>query len=461
MTLHLHDYGRAGVGAGGAPINYAEVSRLVLGEARLDARPHDFYAALAAGGLPAFLREVRDGDTVLCNVGPYAHLYHWWRERSGRDFRIVRDARTTAWAPYLAQEWLLAPFARPGDVIVFPSEFTRAFYGRLFPHVTAAGSRVLYPLAEHLPAAPPRSRAAVLRIGCLGRIADDKNVTDALDALATIRRVRDAELHLAGPFYPASSEVGSPAALARAAAARGLPGSAVRYHGNLPHEAIWAFLAGVDVLFFPAVSSNESFGRVIAEAAHAGVAVVAADFAAAPELLPAANLVPVRYRAVERARLSRPLSLGRPDVERAAAALTAGPAPGGPLTGRRFSRAGFLELVAGDGGDGAAAAGYRASPGARAFLEGARIDGIAPLGAAEAAAQCARQAGFMRSLNHPGLPRRAWAVARLGRLLPGDDVLRRVARERLGGAIPPGVLRNAVAAGRLVGFDPRLSLAPA
>jgi hypothetical protein len=70
MTLHLHDYGRAGVGAGGAPINYAEVSRLVLGEAGLDARPHDFYAALAGGGLPAFLREVRDGDTVLCNVGP-------------------------------------------------------------------------------------------------------------------------------------------------------------------------------------------------------------------------------------------------------------------------------------------------------------------------------------------------------------------------------------------------------
>lgn len=456
MTLHLHDYGSAGVGAGGAPINYAEVSRLVLGEPGLDARPHDFYAAIAAGGLPGFLREVRDGDTVLCNVGPYAHLYHWWRERSGRDFRIVRDARTTAWAPYLAQEWLLAPWARPGDAIVFPSEFTRAFYRRLFPHVTEAGSRVLYPLAEHLPGPRERSRAAVLRIGCLGRIADDKNVTDALDALATIRRVRSAELHLAGPFYPASDEVGSPAALARAAAVRGLPADAVRYHGNLPYERIWEFLAGVDVLFFPAVSSNESFGRVIAEAAHAGVAVVAADFAAAPELLPAANLVPVRYRPVQRARLSRPLSLGRPDVERAAAALTAAPAPGGPLTGRRFCRTGFLELVAGGGAP--PAGGYAASPGARAFLDGARIEGMVPLDGAAADAHCARQAGFMRALNHPALGRRAWAVARLVPRLAGDDVLRRVARERLSGAVSPGVLRNAVAAGRLVGFDPRLSL---
>lgn len=455
MTLHLHDYGRTGVGAGGAPINYAEVSRLLLAEPGLDPRAHDFYGLVdaAADPLGSF---VRNGDTVVCTVGPYAHLYHYWRERSGLDFRIIRDARTTAWSPYLAQEWLAAPMIRDGDVIVFPSEFTRSFYCGVFPHVTDAGSRVLYPLAEHLPAIGKRTSGARLRIGYLGRIADDKNIVDAMAVVARIRRERPAELHLAGPFYPASSRVGSPAALARAAGEAGLPVEAITYAGNLAHERIWDFLAGIDVLFFPAVSSNESFGRVIAEADHAGVAVIATDFAAAPELLPAANLVAVRYHDVRRARLSLPFSLGAPDRELAAEALLSDPRPGDALRGPRFSKAQFLRMVTGD--DVGEPAQVAPTPGVRQFLDRATLDGIEPLSVAEAAGRCATQLRFMRLLNHPRFAARLCAVSRLAPQLPGDSVLRRVARERLSGRLSPGVLRNAVACGRFLGFDPRLTL---
>jgi hypothetical protein len=51
------------------------------------------------------------------------------------------------------------------------------------------------------------------------------------------------------------------------------------------------------------------------------------------------------------------------------------------------------------------------------------------------------------------------AAAGLLRHLPGDRMLQRVTRERLVAGNPPAVLRNAVAAARYVGFDPRASLA--
>jgi hypothetical protein len=138
MTLHLHDYGPAGIGPGGAPINYAEVSQMLLSTPGLGASPHDFHALVDHGGPDPLRRLVRSGDTVVCTAGPHAHLYHYWREVSGLDFRIVRDARTTAWSPYLLQEWLAAPLLRERDLIVFPSEFARTFYRHAFgPAATA------------------------------------------------------------------------------------------------------------------------------------------------------------------------------------------------------------------------------------------------------------------------------------------------------------------------------------
>jgi hypothetical protein len=64
----------------------------------------------------------------------------------------------------------------------------------------------------------------------------------------------------------------------------------------------------------------------------------------------------------------------------------------------------------------------------------------------------------MRGLLHPRGALRLGAAAALLRYLPGDRMLQRVARERVREANPPAVLRNAVAAARYVGFDPRATL---
>lgn len=459
MPVHLHDYGDVGVGAGGAPINYSEVSRLILASRHLDPTRHDFHALVAGDGAAALRRLVRPGDTVVCTAGPWAHLYHHWREQAGVDFRIVRDARTTAWSPYLAQEWLAAPLLREGDCLILPSAFARAFYLQLFPHLAGASMAVLYPMAAHLPAATAAATRAPgpLRVGCLGRIADDKNVGSAFDFVAQLQATRPAELHLAGAFYPRSAGLGSAADLASVATRRGLAPGSVRYHGDLPYGDIWRFLGQLDVLYFPAVSSNESFGRVLVEAGRAGVPVIATDYAAAGELVPHANLVPVRYRQLADQPLTRPFALGEPDTAVAVSILAARPAAADPLGDARFSGAAFLRLVS--HGDVPGTPAWAPTAGVARFLAGLRVSGLAPPDRRAAAELCDRQVRFLRALHDRRPLRRLGALARVARYLPGHPLLRRVARERLFDTAPPGVLRNGIAAALAIGFDPRLSLA--
>lgn len=466
MTVHLHDYGQIGVGSGGAPINYSEVSRLILATRELRPVRHDFHALVAEGAATALRQVVRPGDTLVCTAGPYAHLYHYWREQCGLDFRIVRDARTTAWTPYLAQEWLAAPLLRAGDALVLPSDFARAFYQQLFPHLADHTVCVLYPMAAHLPTIPhvPRRDSGGrgdgrLRLGFLGRIADDKNVSAAFGLLREVQKTRPAELHLAGAFYPRSAALASAADLPACAARLGIVPGSVIYHGDLPYEAIWRFLGELDVLYFPAVSSNESFGRVLLEAGRAGVPVIATDYAAAAELVPGGNLVPVDYHALTEVFITQPVALGAPRTADALAILDGNPLAGDRSGAPRFSAGAFLDLVR----DGRAprAGDYTATPGVRRFLAGLRISGLTCLDRREALDLCAEQLRFMRTLHHPRLATRLGAIARLVRHLPGNPTLQRVARERLLGTAPIGVLRNGAASARVLGFDPRLTLAAA
>jgi hypothetical protein len=399
-----------------------------------------------------------DADTVVCTAGPWAHLYHYWREISGQRYRIIRDVRTTAWSPYLAQEWLAAPLVRPGDLLVCPSEFTRAFYRRLFPHVTPANSCVLYPLAEHLPPPVDRMPGTRLRVGYLGRLADDKNVLAVLQLGHELHRRADVELHFAGPFYPPGGAVGSPAALVEAAVRAGLPADRIHYHGNLPYRQIGSFFARIDVLYFPAVSGIESFGRVLAEAGCAGLPVVATDYAASPELVPAGTLVPVRYREIRAQPLTSPFSFGAPDTMAAADRVLAGPQALDPSRHPRYAPASFLGLF-GAGASALPAEPFVPTASVQAFLDGLTVTGLAPRPVADSLAHCAAQLRLMRGLLHPRAAMRLGAVARLLPCLPGDRMLQRVARERVLAANPPAVLRNAVAAARHVGFDPRATLA--
>ena len=305
---------------GGALRYYQEVSELLAVHAseHMSVESHDFFEMLrwSESELAAFTRGLCADDVLISTVGPYAHLYFYLRERYGGKFRIIRDVRTSSWAGYLLQEQLAAPLLRPGDDVMFPSEFCRAYFRRLFPDsLSASNTRVCYPLASLFPAALPRRNSRALRVGYVGRVAPDKNLPQLLAIFARLLRSGEslAELRIAGPVEGQPIERVAAFQLRRRAAQLGIPAARLSYAGNLNQQQVWRFFADLDVLLFPAMASVESMGRIILEATHAGVRVVAAHYAAAPELLPKDALIRSEY-AVNRAfGTIKPFSFGSVD----------------------------------------------------------------------------------------------------------------------------------------------------
>jgi len=280
----------------GALYFYSEASKLLasLDPSVATAVPHDIYSLLQEDGLPSLVRSLEEGDVLVSNIGPYAHLYHYLREAYGRRFSIVRDVRTSSWAGYLLQERLAGPLTRPGDLVLFPSEFCRQYFIRQFPSfINADNTAVCYPMAVSFPHIAREANVGKprLRVGYIGRFEDDKNFGQVLDAFAMIfRDDRRASLHLAGAIHR-SSRFRSVSAIQHYLSSKAVPRDRVQYYGQLAYKDIWKFFGNIDILLFLALSSVESLGRVLLESQHAGVPTVAAHYAAAAEIVPADNLL--------------------------------------------------------------------------------------------------------------------------------------------------------------------------
>ncbi|MBP2478629.1 glycosyltransferase involved in cell wall biosynthesis [Crossiella equi] len=329
MTTHLHDY-RAPVTDGivdGAILMHREMARAMV--ARQNVALHD----LTQG--PDCLRAVRDGDVVYAGSGPFAHLYHLWRERSGVDFRIVREVHTALWSGYWLQDELCAPLVRPGDLALFPTEYTRQLFAHNFPSVRPDTSAVVYPfldrLGSHAPVPTP-APGSTLRIGYLGALSEAKNFDQVLDVFGRVHRETGgaATLLYAGkPNDPKWTEEN----IRDRVAAFGVPASAIASAGILRQDELPAFFGAVDVLLFPSTASRETLGRVVLEALSFGVPVLAADVGPAVELLPERNLVPTRLSTGTELTMSKVGPLGQVDE----AVLVA------KLVERDYDRAGVLD----------------------------------------------------------------------------------------------------------------------
>lgn len=458
MDLHLHSYGLRAIGAGGAPINYSEVHRLLSSSWKGPVKSHDLFRAISDDGLAALARELRLADIVVSNAGPYAHIYHYLRERFGGRYRIIRDVRTAAWAPYLAQEWLCAKLTRPGDLVIFPSEYARGFFLRVFDHITLGNSRVLYPFADHLPRPTPRTPSSRLRIGYLGRLSLDKNLPFVFELAGRLASERDTELQIAGPFYPPISGLSQGNDLYELAGTHGLAGGRVLYQGALAPDSIWDFLSRIDVLYFPSASSHETFGRVIAEAGHAGIPVVASNFAAAPELLPHSQLVPLEFTVNRTWQMRSPFPFGTPDTAVAASLMLSEPVPVNFSGAEHYQGRTFIQTLAGDTPEKLEPP--RLATLTRSFLGMVRIEGIPMLSSADAMEGCRRSVSVMQALFSG---EEAVRKRQLDSILPvvrGCDVGMLAAQERLANSNAWGVLRNAVLVNLALDFDPTITLIP-
>lgn len=316
MRVHAHDYRGPDVSGiyDGAVLMHRQVLDLLD---RRELHTHD----LTAG--PDCLADVRDGDLVYAGSGPYAFLYHHWRERTGREFRIAREVHTALWSGYWLQEELCAPLVRPGDVTLFPTAYTRDLYRRFFPSVDLGGSAVAYPmLADRArPASrPPAGR--VLRVGYLGALSLAKNFDQVLDVFAALWHETGGAARLVCAGKPNDPRWERDGVRERIAGAGADP-EAVRVVGTVPPERLGSFFEEVDVLLFPSTASRETLGRVVLEALEHGVPVLAADLGPAVELLPARNLLPASLDTTADFTMSRVVPLGRIDEEAAVAALVA------------------------------------------------------------------------------------------------------------------------------------------
>lgn len=267
--------------------------------------------------------------------------------------------------------------------MLFPSEFCRQYFLHLFPRsLNQDNTAVCYPLATSFPESlPPRGPRHGFELGYIGRVSDDKNFDQVLDAFVKLAASSDERmnLHVAGAIDPLS-RFGTPWSMRRFLRRHGVAGDRLVYHGHIPYVGIWGFLRGLDVFLFPAVASVESLGRVLLEAQYAGVPVVAAHYAAAAEILPAGNLIEPIFRSGEDLATIASFSLGRVN-ETALVETIAHARVGTPrIHAARFRPQTYLDLVLGRQQPQAPVA---VSSQTRGFIDAARVTGLLPDLAAE------------------------------------------------------------------------------
>lgn len=306
-------------GKDGARCYYSEVSSL-LGDSSFNqqigqVRPHDFLQLMKSWqeNQLSTLGPLESEDALVCNCGPYGHLHAYLRECSGASYRIVRDVQTSTWCGFWLQEALAGPMTRERDLVLFPSEFCRQYYIRIFQHLTNQNTAVCHPIGEsinrrrHL---APRQRDDRIHVGYIGRITPEKNIGQVFQIVRRLLREfpQKVHLHLAGAVNEYSFWKGQKSLVKQYLQSSGVPEEYVTYYGSIPRQNVWDFYQQINVLLFPSTSCVESLGRVILEASSAGVPVVAANYAAAPELLPANNIVKTRYHLGTQYRSDRMFS---------------------------------------------------------------------------------------------------------------------------------------------------------
>lgn len=297
VTLHRFASDQTLPQRDGVNLAHTEINDLLVSpQARhLSVEFHDFDQLLRD---EAYARQVLAGvDCVLSNVGPHAHYYHLLRERLGLGFRIVRDIRTALWSCYLLQESLCEPFLRPGDVLLATSNYSRRLTRQLFPHLQGHPIALFEPVYTSRRFDPPQAATRdgrIVTLGHLGRLSTDKNFPQMVDLLLALHREEPGRYRLVACGSVHSPEC-DPAVVARRIHRETGRHDLFSYVPPVAHHEVAALVRSFDYFLFFSTSNLEVLGRVLIECAYAGVPVLSAEHAAAPELLDGSSLLPVSY----------------------------------------------------------------------------------------------------------------------------------------------------------------------
>ena len=322
LTLHHFESDPSLQQRDGVNLAHTEINQLLGSGAypELHVEFHDFARLMTDRDYA--VKTLGSVDCVLCNVGPHAHYYHYLRDRLGLDFRIVRDVKTALWSGYLLQESLCEPYLRAGDALLATSHYSRVLTQHLFPHLRGSPIHLFEPVlaaptAPSLPKGGPRLNGHMTTLGYVGRLSEDKNFPQAVDLLIALDREEPGRYRLmaVGAVHSASCAPDIVAQRIRAATGRD---DLFVYLPPVGHDRVMALLAQFDYFLFFSTSNLEVLGRVLVEAAHAGIPVLAANHAAAPELLAPASLLEVKYEFEQEFHSHFDAPLGSIDVAAAA-----------------------------------------------------------------------------------------------------------------------------------------------
>ena len=287
----------------GVNIAHSQIAAMMHAREHKDVRVgfHDFMRLCSDG---RYARDVlSDTDCVVSNVGPHAHYYFYLREKFGLDFRIVRDIRTALWSSYLIQEALCRPYLRPQDALMALSVYSKELTRRVFPHLRGSLIFVFEPLMfpwDHPknPTGAEKQSSRKRMLGYVGRLSEDKNFPQLIDLILLLHREQPGRFRLL-----ACGDIHSPSCEPRDLQARLYRRTGrtdlLEYLSPREYEDLGDIYRRFDVFLFPSTSNLETFGRVLAEASHCGLPILASDHAAAPQLLAPEALSPVEYNLGE------------------------------------------------------------------------------------------------------------------------------------------------------------------
>lgn len=349
-------------------------------------------------------RTLQDVDCVLCNVGPHAHYYHALRKRLGLDFRIVRDIKTALWSSYLLQESLCAPYLRPGDALLATSKYSRALTRRLFPHLHEHPILLFEPVLS-LPETPTAAQASdrqpehPITLGHIGRLSEDKNFPQMVDLLIALNRQAPGRyrLHACGAVHSPSCDPEKIAA--RVLAECGRP-DLFCYQPPVAHDEVLPLLSRFDYFLFFSTSNLEVLGRVLIEAARANVPILAANHAAAAELLDPSSLIDVHYAVNQTFHTHFDAPLGIVDIDAAARRIIDCTRPLSPPEPQVNRLACLTRILSGEVPDDALGGAEELAPQTASFLAQLRWSGLpAYAGSSETDALIATLQDWFCALN--------------------------------------------------------------
>lgn len=301
----------------GVNLAHAEINQLLLSKLPecFSIEFHDFDKLLRDD---KYAHETLSGiDCVLSNVGPHAHYYFFLRERLGLKFRIIRDIKTALWSSYLLQESLCMPFLNSGDVLLSTSNYSKKLIRKLFPHLIDHPIELFEPVLSNKPfpeIIKYKTSQKLVTLGHIGRLSIDKNFPQMIDLLINLDKEEPGRYRLVACGSIHSSECNPKIISDHLFNVTGRRDIFI-YLPPIPHCEVMKLLSTFDYFLFFSTSNLEVLGRVLIECAYAGVPVLAANHAAAPEILDPSSLLKVKYDVNQKFYMHFDHALGHVDID--------------------------------------------------------------------------------------------------------------------------------------------------